>query len=63
MLGNHDDDDGVDDDDDAVEDDDEDDETEDGSHLSRFAKLGLSSTSFLLNAHTQRIFPMEYVYH
>ena len=30
---------------------------DDEGHLSRFAKLGLSSTSFLLNAHTHRIFP------
>ena len=29
----------------------------DEGHLSRFAKLGLSSTSFLLNAHTHRMFP------
>ena len=32
-------------------------EIEDEGHLSRFAKLGLSSTSFLLNAHTHRMFP------
>ena len=28
-------------------------------YLRRFAKLGLSSTSFLLNAQTQRMFPAK----
>ena len=36
-------------------------EIEDEGHLSRFAKLGLSSTSFLLNAHTHRMFPAKYM--